>query len=352
MFLSGIGTAVPPNRYTQAECLSAYERFSPVPGLNPGSDAIIRRVLNAENGIGSRHLALESLEDAFHLHPEAMHSRFVRNAPVLGTEACLKSLADAQLLPSDIDAIIISTCTGYLCPGLSSYVIEGLGLRPDVLAFDLVGQGCGAALPNLRLAESLLMSSNVGHVLSVCVEVCSAALYFDNDPGVLISACIFGDGAAATVWSKEPSGRKRRVEWVGMDSIIKPKYRDALKFEQRNGMLRNVLTRQVPVLAANLAREVLSKSLDARGLDQQDIRCWILHAGGREVLRSIQKRLGLEEPDLLFSTSVLYDFGNLSSPFVLFTLERALTSSAPGGWWWMSSFGAGFSCHGALLRVD
>src|SRR5213075_2477850 len=102
------------------------------------------------------------------------------------------------------DALIVSTCTGYLCPGLSSNVTQRLGLRSNVLALDLVGQGCGAALPNLRTAEALLESGRCERVLSICVEVCSAAFFLDNDPGVLISACLFGDGARAAILSDTP----------------------------------------------------------------------------------------------------------------------------------------------------
>jgi alkylresorcinol/alkylpyrone synthase len=87
-------------------------------------------------------------------------------------------------------------------------------------------------------------------------------------------------------------------------------------------------------------------------LKRADVAGWILHAGGREVLAALQRRLGLSESDLGWSAAVLSDFGNVSSPFVLFVLERALAESAPSGWWWLSSFGAGFSCHGALLKVD
>jgi alkylresorcinol/alkylpyrone synthase len=66
----------------------------------------------------------------------------------------------------------------------------------------------------------------------------------------------------------------------------------------------------------------------------------------------LQKQLCLSETDLRLSSSVLRNFGNLSSPFVLFVLQKALAEATPGGWWWISSFGAGFSCHGALLKVD
>src|SRR5205814_7446640 len=119
--------------------------------------------------------------------------------------------------PADIDAIVASTCTGYLCPGLTSYVGERLGLRKDVMTFDLVGQGCGAALPNLRVADALLAANRAQKVLSVCVEVCSAASYLDNDIGVLISACLFGDGAGAAVLSNTSNGG-RRVKWKNSGS--------------------------------------------------------------------------------------------------------------------------------------
>src|SRR5258708_2888971 len=105
-------------------------------------------------------------------------------------------------------------CTGYLCPGLTSYVSERLGLRSDALLLDLVGQGCGAALPNLRTAEALLGAGRARRVLSICVEVCSAAYYLDDDPGVLVSACLFGDGAGAAVLSNDPpAAGKKRVRW-------------------------------------------------------------------------------------------------------------------------------------------
>ncbi|HEY5480080.1 MAG TPA: hypothetical protein VIL39_01230, partial [Verrucomicrobiae bacterium] len=77
----------------------------------------------------------------------------------------------------------------------------------DVLTLDLVGQGCVAALPNLCTSEALVAAGRCQRVLSICVEVCSAALYFDDDPGVPVSACLFGDGAGAAVLANSPGGR-------------------------------------------------------------------------------------------------------------------------------------------------
>jgi alkylresorcinol/alkylpyrone synthase len=351
MFITGLGTAAPSRRYAQKECWEVFSQSALSERLDSRSRAIVKKVLTGNNGIVSRHLVLTDLQQAFDLTPDALHQRFVEHAPLLASQAGERALAAAGLKPGDVDAILISTCTGYLCPGLTSYVSERLGLRPEVLTLDLVGQGCGAALPNLRTAEALLTAGRARHVLSVCVEVCSAALYFDNDPGVLISACLFGDGAGAAVLANE-AGPGRRIEWKASGSLLRPDDRDLLRFEQKAGMLRNILTPQVPGLASQHARRVFETVLDQAGVGRDQLRGWVLHPGGRDVLVALRERLGLEEQEMRWSEGVLREFGNLSSSSVFFVLEAAFADSAPSGYWWMSSFGAGFSCHGALLKVD
>ncbi len=352
MYLNGLATAVPPQRFTQAECLAALQQSPQHGQLNGRSKGLLRRVLTGANGIATRHLAVTNWEETFVMTPDALHARFSQHAPALASEAAERAILKAGLIPADMDAVIISTCTGYLCPGLTSYVIEKLKLREDVIAVDLVGQGCGAALPNWRLAEALLAGGRAKHVLAVCVEICSAAFYLDDDPGVLISACLFADGAAAAVLSAQPNAAVRRVEWKLATSFHDPAERDSLRFGLRDGMLRNRLSRTVPALAAKHAGHIFENMLNGNPRGTADIAAWILHAGGREVLASLQQRLGLSEADLNLSATILSEYGNLSSPFVLFVLERALANNTPGGWWWMSSFGAGFSCHGALLKVE
>ncbi len=351
MLIVGLGTAAPPRRYAQRECWEALQPEKRFHELNPRARAILKKVLTGNNGVTTRHLALEHLAQAFELNPDALHARFATHAPALATQAAERALADAGCAPAEIDALLISTCTGYLCPGLTSYVGERLELRADVLALDLVGQGCGAAVPNLRAAEALLQSGRARRALSVCVEVCSAAFFFDNDPGVLISACLFGDGAAAAVLALEPNG-KRRVEWKLSGSLFSPGDRDALRFEQKQGMLRNILRPEVPALAAEQAQRVLEEVLGRAKVRREDVKAWVFHPGGRDVLAAVQQRLGLNAADLRWSAAVLEEYGNLSSPSVLFVLQATLADSSPGGHWWLSSFGAGFSGHGALLEVE
>lgn len=352
MHILAVDTATPPARYTKAECLAAFENSDWLARLDGRAHLIARTVLQRDNGIEARRLAVDSLDEVFTIDPDTLSRRFLTHAPVLAAQAGERALARAGLEPVQIDSVIVSTCTGYLCPGLSGHVVERLGLRADVLALDLVGQGCAAALPNLQVANAMLASGTCEYVLSICVEVSSAAMYLDNDPGVLISACLFGDGAGAAVLSRTAGDGGRCVEWKDSTSLIDPGQRSALMFEQRDGMLRNILTRAVPALAADYAHRVLHTVLERASLQQDDVGAWIVHAGGRDVLQALERRLQLQPDDLRYSAAMLREYGNLSSAFVYFVLDAALADDAAPGWWWLSSFGAGFSCHGALLKVD
>jgi predicted naringenin-chalcone synthase len=351
MYFLGVGTATPATRYTKAECLAAFQKSAWFERLDARSHFVARTVLERDNGIEARRLAVDSLSDVFCIDPDTLSKRFLLHAPALASTAAQRALAESGLSADQIDAVVVSTCTGYVCPGLSGYVVERVGLRADVQAFDLVGQGCAAAIPNLQLGRALLQAGSCRHVLSVCVEVSSAAMYLDNDAGVLISACLFGDGAGAAILSRQPGTARRSVQWRDSASLMETAQRDALKFEQRAGMLRNILTRGVPALAGQYAVRVRDTVLQRAGLGSDDVSAWIMHAGGRDVLLALARHLGLEAHDLRYSAAMLREYGNLSSAFVYFVLQAALADDAPDGYWWLSAFGAGFSCHGALLEV-
>ncbi|MDO8943948.1 MAG: hypothetical protein Q7U75_12240, partial [Desulfobacterales bacterium] len=134
MYIQSVGTASPPKRYTKAQCLAAFENSDWYSRLDARSHLIARTVLQRDNGIEARHLAVESLDEVFAIDPNTLTRRFLTHAPALGAQAGANAMARTGLDPGQIDAVVVSTCTGYLCPGLSGHVIERLGLRPDVLA--------------------------------------------------------------------------------------------------------------------------------------------------------------------------------------------------------------------------
>ena len=344
MFLHALATAVPPTSYTPAECWEIAQRSPLRARLNRRSMLVLQTILRSDHGIAKRHIAMPDVENVFDLSPDELNAAFRIEAPRLAGRALSAALEKAGLKASQLDALLVCTCTGYLCPGVSSYVSEQLGLKPNAFLQDLVGLGCGAAIPTLRAASHFLAAQPSAVVACIAVEICSAAFYLDDDSGVLISACLFGDGAAATIWKSTPAAPTLRA--FAFDTAHFPESRDKIRFEQRGGKLRNLLHRSVPDLAAN----AVSQLWRARGT--RPVSRVVAHTGGRDVLEAIAPVIaphGLEA-----STKVLREHGNMSSPSVLFALAETLKDGPPNGTGdlWLVSFGAGFSIHSCRISGD
>lgn len=345
MHLHALATAVPPTTFTQPQCWEIMARSPTRKRLNSRSLALLETVLNGDSGIARRHFAVSDVDGIFDYTPDRLNAAFRLAAPELAGRALASALAQAGLRADQLDALLVCTCTGYLCPGVSSYVAEQLGLRSNAFLQDIVGLGCGAAVPTLRATHAVLAAQPDAIVACIAVEICSAAIYLDDDPGVLISACLFGDGAAAGIWRATPSPLGVRCH--GFNTLHRPEDRDLLRFELRNGKLRNLLDRSVPARAADAVKTLLaSEPAGARPINRI-----LAHAGGREVIKALETALPAYPLDA--TREVLRDHGNMSSPSVLFALEVALRDSRPGPDhdWWLVSFGAGFSAHSCRLST-
>ena len=345
MFLHALATAIPDATFAQKDCWDIISRSEVRNRLKRRSMLILQTILRGDSGIERRHFAVPDVEHVFDLTPDQLNEAFRTAAPALAGRALTAALAQAGLRPAELDALLICTCTGYLCPGVTSYVAEQLGLRPNAFLQDLVGLGCGAAIPTLRAAQAVLAAKPDAVVACVAVEICSAAFYLDDEPGVLISACLFSDGAAATIWRSTPGPTALRCH--GFNTLHLPAERDKLRFELRDGKLRNRLHSTVPTLAAGAVSRLLAD--EPAGLPA--MRRIIAHPGGRDVLDALEA--ALPGYSLGASRRTLRDHGNMSSPCVLFALEEALREGPPdaSGDWWLVSFGAGFSAHSCRLSA-
>ncbi|MFA5056908.1 MAG: stilbene synthase [Opitutaceae bacterium] len=342
MFLHALATAVPPTVLAQPQCWEIARASPALQRLSRRSRLILRSILTGDSGVATRHFAIRDIAGVFDLPEDGLNAEFRREAPRLAGEALGRALAQAELRAEQLDALLVCTCTGYLCPGVTSYVAEQLGLRRDAILHDLVGLGCGAAIPTLRAASHLLAARPEAVVACVAVEVCSAAFYLDDDFGVLVSACLFSDGAAATIWRGRPGATGLRCH--GFHSLHRPEKRDLLRFEIRQGKLRNLLDRSVPAEAAAAVTELFA------GERAAPPAAVLVHPGGRDVLDAIGGVL--PEYSLAASRAVLRAHGNMSSPSVLFVLEEHLRSHpALTGDRWLVSFGAGFSAHACRLTA-
>lgn len=347
--LQAIGTANPPLYMTQRNVLEMFEkRFA----LSPGERDLYRRLLR-ESPIRGRYFGLDQPDDVAETDQDRLVERFAKFARATATQAAVRAMESARVRPSGVAGLVVNTCTGYLCPGLSSYVAESAGLSGSVRPLDIMGMGCGAALPNLQSAAEMAAAVPGRPVVSVAVEICSATLFMDPDPGVIVSNCIFGDGAAAAVLrcvpEEEPDGLMR---WVDFESGLFPQHREKLRYRTESHRLRNVLTREVPVIGARAVRDVVDRLLARRELAAASISHWIVHPGGTQVLERVAVELNLSSSALSFSHAVFAEYGNMSSPSVLFVLQKLVQEQRPreGERGVMISFGAGFSAFAALVQ--
>ena len=349
IILKGLGTATPPLYITQEE---AYEYLSTNFILKRAEQVLYRRIL-LDGKIKGRYLGMDTKRDVLETDPDRHLERFLKFGRTTAVAAARRALAEAGVKTHEIAGLVVNTCTGYLCPGLSSYVAEDLGLRTSISFQDLMGMGCGAAIPNLEAAAGMLARNGEGPVLSIAVEICTATIFPSHEPDLVVSNSIFSDGAAAAVLDREthnrPGGLARMVDFA---TGIFPKYREDLRYRTEGGRLRNQLSKRVPVIGAQTATDVATRLLARHGLSRNDVAWWAVHPGGTVVLAQVAKKLELADEALRFSYNVFENYGNMSSPSVLFVLRKILDSKRPqpGQKGMLLAFGAGFSAFAALME--
>lgn len=340
MYLSSLATALPTGSFSQQACWESMKGSPLLQQLKPRSSSLLEKILTGgTSGIESRQLALKTIEESFERCAETLNLTFENEAPILATAALREALKKADRGAEEIDALFICTCTGYLCPGVSSHVAEQAGLREDVFLSDLVGLGCGAAIPTLRSAQGYLAVHPEAVVAVVAVEICSAAFYADDDPGVLISLSLFGDGAAAVILTGTPDHNKS-WKFGSFSTLHLPKEREKVRFINTAGKLKNQLHRTVPALAGDAVKRLYAM----RSGEPDQV---LAHSGGRDVIDTLESVL----PHRLDETrEILRRHGNMSSPSVLFALQRRLEADNPEDrLLWLTAFGAGFAAHSCEL---
>ena len=343
--IASLAVATPPCTLDQAE-LGRLARKHYEGQLSPRSMSVIHTLLSHPS-IKRRCFAIDNVENLVHEDPDARMARFAHWARELSAQSINNALAQAGLGAGDVAGLVVNTCTGYICPGISTYLIEQLGLSRSVRVYDLVGSGCGGAIPNLEISESLVRQMGGGVIVSVSVEICTATFQMEDDLSLLLSNTLFGDGAAAAVLWARPQG----YELVASSRQYVPEQRESIRYIHKKGQLYNQLSLRLPDMVRKAAAKVVSDVLAPRSLRPGDVKHWALHTGGEKIINAIRDELGLSEEHVRATRSVLSEYGNMSSPTVWFVLrELERRGIAPGEWCIMVAFGAGLSAHAFLLR--
>ena len=317
--IASIGTALPSCEITQKKALSLLLDYYGHE-LTSRSISIANKLFNNPS-IKSRHFAFHNTTETSAIkneHPDERINRFTYWSVRLSSEAIISALKPLSLKASDISCLIVNTCTGYICPGISSYLIEKLGFKPDIKVYDMVGAGCGRAIPNLQLGYNLAKDGEI--VVCVSVEICSSTFEMDNDMNLIVSNALFGDGAAASVLWNRPQG----VRMVDFLSLTYPEFREHIRYTHKNGRLHNRLSIALPNIIREKVPQDVHSIITRNQLSLKRINHWAIHPGGAKILDFLQNGLDLTDNQMVFSRTVLQNLGNMSSPTVLFIFKKIL----------------------------
>lgn len=348
VWVHALETALPEHAIGNEE---AAARLRPFLGTDGQGEALLAQVFQ-NAGIERRHLARPA---AFYLSETSLSARngaYEEVARELSIEAARRALEAAGVAPGEVDVVIDTSCTGVMIPAIDVFVANALGMRADVRRVPLTEAGCAAGATALWLAHDLLRARGQGTALVIAVELPSLTLQLDDASRAnLISAAIFGDGAAALVVSTRPP-RGPGLELLAQKTVLFPDTVDLMGFDLRSEGFRIVLSQRIPHLVAQRLRGEVEAFLAAQGRSLGELAFHALHPGGTKVLDGIRDALGLSEEQVASSRRVLRSYGNLSSASVHFVARDLLARGkvAPGALGLLVAMGPGFTVELGLLR--
>ena len=356
-----IGTALPPYRITQERAL----RF--MLGCY-SDDASLKRRLHyvyRRSHIHFRHTCCADFAD----DSSAASGRgniFLREEPKTGqrmlayeewvgklvVNAARQALSRQEVFGAEhITHFIMVTCTGFCAPGADLELLEKLGLRREIRRLQIGFIGCQAALPALQTADSICRADPDAVVLLICAELCT--LHFQREPTQenLIINSLFADGAAAVLVAGPIQGASRALCYLDkFASKLVSDTRDLVSWKIGDRGFRMGLSLETPAVLRRVLPGFVSALVEGAGLQQSGIDFWAIHPGGRAILDAAEKALALDPRALVVAREVLRFYGNMSSPTILFVLERILAQAQDGQVGLALSFGPGLNLEGLLWR--
>jgi predicted naringenin-chalcone synthase len=244
---------------------------------------------------------------------------YADNAGKLSIDA-ITGCIEGKIGKDEITHLITVSCTGMSAPGLDLEVMEAMGLPRNIFRTSVNFMGCYAAIHALKLADAIC-SSQKANVVIVCTELCTLHFQKENSIDNITSTILFGDGCAALlVQHNESAGKGIIVDHFFSDVAFKGKNDMSWTLSSKGFLM--TLSGYVPDLVEEDFDELVGKALCHASLKKSDITHWCIHPGGKKILEAIEKSVSLQHQDLQYSYDVLNDYGNMSSPTILFVLKK------------------------------
>jgi alkylresorcinol/alkylpyrone synthase len=345
-----VATALPPHRIPQEEARKFAARI-----FGRAHEDIQRRLSIFENArIRSRYLCVPKEWFESEKSFSEKNETYIQWACRLGEEAAGKCLSSAGVRPNEVDLLLFVSTTGLATPSIDARLINLLGMSPHTRRSPIWGLGCAGGAAGLSQAYHHILGNPKAKVLVVAVELCGLTfLHGDLSLSNLTATALFADGAAAVLVAGPETGLGG-VEILSTRSTLWPDSYEVMGWNLQSEGLQVVFAKSIPDIIRRLLRPDVEAFLDSQGLTLSEISHFIPHPGGAKVMDAYQEVFHLPPEGLRHATGVLRDFGNMSSPTVLFVLERALkekNGSSSKSYGLLTAVGPGFSAENLLLRI-
>ena len=223
----------------------------------------------------------------------------------------------------EITHLITVSCTGMSAPGLDLEIMEAMNLPSDIFRTSVNFMGCYAAMHGIKLAAALCSSDPSANVVVVCTELCTLHFQKENSVDNITSTLLFGDGCAAVLMQHDKSKLKGLMMKKFFSDVAFNGKKDMSWRLSSKGFLMT-LSGYVPELVREDFNKLVVKAIDNAGIKKEDINYWCIHPGGKKILEAIQQSVEITATDLKYSWQVLNEYGNMSSPTILFVLQKIL----------------------------
>ncbi len=249
---------------------------------------------------------------------------FNRYAADLSSVAIRNCIDNPEGLGS-ITHLITVTCTGLSAPGLDLQLMELLGLPKNIFRTSVNFMGCYAAIHAIKLADIICQADPAAKVLVVCTELCTLHFQQAATTDNITSSLLFGDGSAAILITGDQD-KTKGFPLLGFYGEVMPKGKQDMSWALSSTGFAMTLSGYVPSLIEADFEKLVSQALKKHNIKRDQITHWAIHPGGRKILESIEKSLSLPKENLNASYQVLRNYGNMSSPTILFVLKNILDS--------------------------
>ena len=247
---------------------------------------------------------------------------FADNAALLSIQTITDCIA-GKIESNEITHLITVSCTGLSAPGLDLEIMEAMDLPRNIFRTSVNFMGCYAAIHGLKLAHSICDNDKSANVVIVCTELCTLHFQKENSIDNITSTLLFGDGCAAVlVQSGDVVAKGLVLKNFFSDVSFKGKKDMSWQLSSKGFLM--TLSGYVPDLLKEDFEPLLNKALLNAAVNKKDITHWCIHPGGKKILEAVQKSAVLSKESLHYSYEILNDFGNMSSPTILFVLKKIL----------------------------